>query len=103
MIMKRYKLDKYENELLESVNRVEWKPVKNMKQEIRRFQKYARNTLKKDKRVNIRMSSKDLAEIQIVAVKEGLPYQSLMSSILHKFVRAYYSKKARPVEIFSDL
>jgi predicted DNA binding CopG/RHH family protein len=101
--MKRYKLDKYERELLEAINKGEFKPVKNMKREIRRFQRYAKNTLQKDKRVNIRMSRKDLAEIQIAAVREGLPYQTLMSSILHKFAIAYFSKKVRPTEIFAHL
>jgi len=47
---------------------------------------YARNTLKKDKRINIRISSRDLEGIQRKAIKEGLPYQSLIASVLHKYV-----------------
>jgi predicted DNA binding CopG/RHH family protein len=47
---------------------------------------YARNTLRKDKRLNIRISERDLVELQRKAVKEGLPYQTYVSSILHKFV-----------------
>lgn len=47
---------------------------------------YAKNTLKKDKRINIRISSRDLEGIQRKAIKEGLPYQSLVASVLHKYV-----------------
>ena len=47
---------------------------------------YARNTLRKDKRLNIRISERDLIELQRKAVKEGLPYQTYVSSIIHKFI-----------------
>ncbi len=52
--MNKIKLDKDEQEILESFERGEWKSVKNVKEEILKHQQYARNTLKKDKRVNIR-------------------------------------------------
>ncbi len=84
--MKTVKLDKEEQELLDSVERGEWKSVKNLKGEVNRHQQYARNTLKKDRRVNIRVSSKDLEELQTIAVTDGIPYQTLMSSVLHRFV-----------------
>jgi predicted DNA binding CopG/RHH family protein len=47
---------------------------------------YARNTLRKDKRLNIRISERDLLELQKRAVNEGLPYQTYVSSIIHKFI-----------------
>ena len=47
---------------------------------------YARNTLRKDKRLNIRISERDLIELQRKAVQEGLPYQTYVSSIIHKFI-----------------
>ncbi|HMP74380.1 MAG TPA: hypothetical protein PKE55_14065 [Kiritimatiellia bacterium] len=84
--MPKMKLDKEEQELLDSFERGEWKPVANRKREMDRHVHYARHTLAKDKRVNIRMSSKDLEEIQALAVEEGLPYQTLMASILHRYV-----------------
>ena len=84
--MKKIKLDKEEQDILDSFERGEWKPVKNRKREIKRHEQYARNTIKKDKRVNIRISSKDLEEIQSIAVADGIPYQTLMSSVLHRFV-----------------
>jgi predicted DNA binding CopG/RHH family protein len=84
--MKKTKLDKDEKDLLASVDRGEWHSVKNLNEEKERHQQYARNTLKKDRRVNIRISSKDLEEIQALAVADGIPYQTLMASILHRFV-----------------
>jgi predicted DNA binding CopG/RHH family protein len=47
---------------------------------------YARNTLRKDKRLNIRISERDLIELQRKAIKEGIPYQTYVSSIIHKFI-----------------
>lgn len=71
--MKKIKLDKEEQSTLDSFERGEWKPVKNLQQEISRHRQYARNTLRKDRRVNIRISSKDLEELQAIAVAEGIP------------------------------
>lgn len=62
--MKKTKLDKEEQELLHSFEGGEWKPVKNVKGEIAKHGRYARNTLRKDRRVNIRISSKDLYELR---------------------------------------
>ncbi len=84
--MQKTKLDKEEQEILDSFERGEWKPVANRRQEIARHAAYARNTLAKDRRVNIRISSKDLEELQAIAVEDGMPYQTLMASILHRFV-----------------
>ncbi len=75
-----------EKDMLESVERGEWETVPNVEKEVKRYQVYARATFRKDKRVNIRISEKDLISIQKRAVEEGIPYQTLMSSVLHKFV-----------------
>ena len=80
------KLDQQERKLLESVDRGEWKPVARLEKERKRYQDYAKAMLKKDRRVNIRISSKDLEAIQTRAVEEGIPYQTLIASILHKYV-----------------
>ena len=91
--MKKYKLDKEEQELLESIERGEWKSIKNLSAEKKRFQSYARATFAKNKRVNIRIAEKDLSAIQTKAVEDGIPYQTLMSSVLHKFVSGRLSEK----------
>ena len=79
-------LDDEERGLQESYERGEWKSVPNVEAEIKRHQEYARNTLRKNKRVNIRISSRDLEAIQVRAIEEGIPYQTLMASVLHKYV-----------------
>lgn len=75
-----------EEEILASFERGEWKPIRNQKGEIARFKAAAEATLLKDKRVNIRISSRDLEGLQAKAAEEGVPYQTLMASVLHKFV-----------------
>ncbi|MCA1585977.1 MAG: antitoxin [Acidobacteria bacterium] len=79
------KLDGDEKELLESVERGEWKPTTGGKRERARYSRYAKATFRKDRRLNIRLSSKDLEAIQKRALTEGLPYQTLIASLLHKF------------------
>jgi len=75
-----------DREILASFERGEWKPVRNQKGEIARFKAAAEAALLKNKRVNIRISSRDLEGLQARAAEEGVPYQTLMASVLHKFV-----------------
>ena len=79
-------LDNDEKELLDSFERNEWRSVKDLKKRKLELEASARTTIRKDKRVNIRISERDLKELQKIALKEGLPYQTLISSILHKYV-----------------
>jgi len=88
------KLTKEEREILDSYERGEWVSVLG-KDEIERYRASAKTTFKKDKRVNIRISGKDLELIQERALIEGLPYQTLMSSVLHKFVNGNLVDKPR--------
>jgi predicted DNA binding CopG/RHH family protein len=78
------KIDADERELLESVERGEWQSAGG-KRERTRYARYAKATFRKDRRLNIRLSSKDLEAIQKRALAEGLPYQTLISSLLHKY------------------
>ena len=80
------KLDAQEKALLESFERGEWRSVPKRSKEATRYRRYARATFKKEKRVNIRISGKDLEAIQKRALEEGIPYQTLIASILHKYV-----------------
>ncbi len=79
-------LDKEERALRRSVEAGEWRSVRRKGREVQRYQEYARATLKKDRRVNIRVSGKDLEALQKRALEEGIPYQTLIGSILHKYV-----------------
>jgi len=79
-------IDQEEKDLMESIERDEWQPVKNFKKEKEKAIAAARNTLKKDKRINLRLTQKDYHQIQIKAIEEGIPYQTLISSIVHKYL-----------------
>lgn len=79
------KLDPYELEVLESYESGKLKPSAG-KSELERLRAAARATAIKDKRVNIRLSSVDLLDIQAKALEEGMPYQTLIASVLHKYV-----------------
>jgi predicted DNA binding CopG/RHH family protein len=83
-----------EKDLLDSFEKGEWIPAKNPAEERRRVREYARATIRKDKRVNIRISQRDLMELQRKAVHEGLPYQTFISSLLHKYVNGRMTEKA---------
>jgi len=84
--MSKIKFDKEEKDLLESFEREEWESVAEFQKESQKHRRYASQTLKKNKRVNIRMSSKLLEELKAIAIENGIPYQTLMSSILHRYV-----------------
>ena len=79
-------IDKEERDLMDSIEHDEWRPVKNIKQEKEKAMAAARNVLKKDKRINLRLTQKDYHQIQIKAIEEGIPYQTLISSIIHKYL-----------------
>jgi predicted DNA binding CopG/RHH family protein len=81
-----YNLSKEEKELLESYEADEWQQVDDLENEMPRYQQYASATFKKDKRVNIRISTKNLEALQKKALEEGIPYQTLISSVLHKYI-----------------
>lgn len=83
-----------EIEILKSFEAGEWRPVRRKKAELERYQEYARATFKKDRRVNIRISSKDLEALQKRALAEGIPYQTLIASILHKYVAGRLAERA---------
>ena len=79
------KLEADEKELLDSVNRGEWRSTRARKRGLSRYSRAAKATFKKDRRLNIRISTKDLEAIQKRALEEGLPYQTLIASLLHKY------------------
>lgn len=90
--IKKLNLDAEEKELLNSFEKGEWKTVKNVTQEKNRAKRAATNYLKKDVRINIRISSSDLMRLKQAAAYEGLPYQTLITSILHKYTAGHFSK-----------
>lgn len=93
---KNLKLDAEEKELLRSLDAGEWKLVDNHDAEVERYRSYARHTLKKlnkNRRVNIRLTERDLGKLRHKAGEEGMPYQTLMASVLHKYVEGRFIEK----------
>ena len=83
--MKTIQLDKEEQELLDAYESGEFQS--DMTPSRKKFiEQSAAQTFKKDKRINIRISGRDLSAIQRRALEEGMPYQTLVASILHKYV-----------------
>ncbi len=79
------KIDAYEKEVLGAFEKNRLKSVAS-KAELARLKAAARATAVKDRRVNIRLSSSDLQDVQVKAMQEGVPYQTLIASVLHKYV-----------------
>ena len=79
------KVDDYELEVLSAFEKGRLKSV-GTKAERAKYKAAARATAIKDRRVNIRLSSGDLSDIQVKALEEGVPYQTLIASVLHKYV-----------------
>ncbi len=80
------KLDDYEKEIIKSIVNDEWIPVENSKDFKKKLQTAARNTMIKDQRMNIRIAKRDMDSLKAKALEEGMPYQTLVSSILHKYI-----------------
>lgn len=86
------KLDQEEREILQAYENDKTQRASNADETRKRHQDYALAMLKKDARINIRLSSKDLRKLQKKALAEGIPYQTLIASILHKYVEGRLSE-----------
>jgi predicted DNA binding CopG/RHH family protein len=78
--------EKEDKDLLASIENGEWITVKNRNEMMKKLKETARNTMLKDQRMNIRIGKKDLDGLKIKAMEEGIPYQTLVSSIIHKYI-----------------
>lgn len=76
-------INKEEKDIIESYNRDEW--VSALDEKKAEIKEVAKNSTLKNKRINIRLTEKDYHDIQIKAMEEGVPYQTLISSIIHKY------------------
>ena len=80
------KKDKFEDQILKDFEEGKFRKTKNLNLEIKKAKQAAANYLTKNARINIRLSSPDLSLIKRKAAEEGMPYQTLIASVLHKFV-----------------
>ena len=88
------KIDAYEQDILTAFEKGRLKSVAT-KSKLEKLKAAARATAVKDRRVNIRLSSIDLGDIQVRALEEGIPYQTLIASVLHKYVSGRLVEKAK--------
>ena len=83
-------LDKYEEDLIKALEKGEFVQIPNHEEEMKKYRTYAKYTLekmRKEKRITIRVDNKDLVSIQNKALESGIPYQTLIASILRKFAQ----------------
>ncbi len=84
--MKYFELDKKEEKVLEDFDNNQFISVPNAKKETLNLKRYAKNTLNKTKNINIRLTEKDLQKIKSKAMEKGIPYQTLITSLIHQEV-----------------
>ena len=80
-------IDKEEKEIIESFEKGDWRPIEDLQHEIKKLKRVAKNTAKKSKRINIRISEQDLIALRSKALQLGIPYQTLVSSIIHRYLK----------------
>jgi predicted DNA binding CopG/RHH family protein len=93
--MMKNKLDREEKEILEAYGNDEFVEIPEMDSEIKRHIEYAKETFRKNKRINIRISQKDLESIQRKSLEEGIPYQTLISSLIHRYISGKLVEKEK--------
>ncbi len=89
MSTKKLQLDQEEKEILQAIEKDEVVSVGFKKTELQDLKEIARNTLAKTRAISIRISERDLLRIKAIAAQEGMPYQTFISSTLHKRIREY--------------
>lgn len=80
------KKDKEEKQLITSIEGGQWSSVKDLKEYKKHLRETAIRTMLKDQRMNIRIAKRDLDKLKAKAIEEGMPYQTLVSSVLHKYL-----------------
>ena len=91
----KYKLDSEEKEILNDYENDEYIEISDMGKEIEKHTEYAKATFLKTKRINIRISQRDLEYVQRRALEEGIPYQTLIASLIHRYISGKLIEKTR--------
>ena len=87
-------LDEEEKDLIKSIENDEWTESRDASKQKKLAKEYAEATIRKDKRMNIRISERDLRHLKKRALEEGIPYQTMVSMILHKYLAGRYSEQS---------
>ena len=83
--MKYIILDKEEKQLLDDFNKNDFVSISDSKTTKAQYKKYAHNTLNKSKNINLRLTAKDLQRVKTKAAKSGIPYQTLLATLIHQY------------------
>lgn len=84
--MNTINFDDYEKRLIASIEADEWESVGDLAAEVKQARQIARNTSSKDDKITIRISGRDLELLKTMAMDQGMPYQTMVTSVLHKYV-----------------
>jgi len=87
-------IDQEERDLLRSTESEEWIEVRDIEKHKKQAREYAEATIRKDKRMNIRISERDLRNLKKRALEEGIPYQTMVSRVLHKYLSGRYAERS---------
>lgn len=87
-------LDEEEKDLIKSIENDEWIKSRDASKQKKLAKEYAEATIRKDKRMNIRISERDLRNLKKRALEEGIPYQTMVSMILHKYLSGRYVEQS---------
>lgn len=93
--MSKLQFNDYEERLIESIHQDEWNSVSNLDAEVEKAREIARQTTAKDNKITIRISGRDLELLKTMAMDEGLPYQTMVTSVLHKYVTGKLTDKEK--------
>lgn len=88
-------LDREEKEILGAYENDEFTEIPDMEAEMNKHVEYAKATFRKNKRINIRISQRDLESVQRKALEEGIPYQTLISSLIHRYISGKLVEKEK--------
>lgn len=87
--------DAYEKDILDALDKGTLRSVPNVEKEMKRYRKSASDFCRKTDRITIRISPEDKESLKARAREEGIPYQTLLSSIIHKYLTGRFVEAAR--------
>ena len=91
--MKYYDLDKTEEQILKDYEAGKLKSDRSFRADQKKYVQYTKNVLDKTKNINIRISASDLAKVKSIALKKGVPYQTMLTSVIHQYSTGLIKEK----------
>ncbi len=85
--------EKYEEDIIQSFEHGEWTSTKELDRLKKYYAQQAKNSLKKNKRINIRISESDLIRLKAKSIESGIPYQTHIAMLIHQYVTGQFILK----------